>query len=47
MKRFLLLTTTALGLAVLLLYRCRDTTEVTGPGELCAVGGPGTILRGP
>ena len=31
MKRFVLFTTTALGLALLLLYGCRDTTEVTGP----------------
>ena len=31
MKRLVLFTTTALGLALLLLYGCRDTTEVTGP----------------
>ncbi len=31
MKRLALLTTAALGLALLVLYGCRDTTEVTGP----------------
>ena len=31
MKRLALLATAALGLALLLLYGCRDTTEVTGP----------------